>query len=113
MSYLKTERPAHRVDDDGPQGLAQLGRLQQSLTATAHHGQPVGDIKAVKANLLRDAVHEALAPISADAEAARMSLANDDDIGARYHLVRVVASVKSAATSFRELEALNACGGGE
>ena len=65
----------------------------------------------VSAAELRDFVYEALAPVEADAAAARLSLRNDDDAGARYHLQRVVACVKAATTSFRELEVLKAKAG--
>lgn len=61
----------------------------------------VSDINAAQ---LRDFVYEALAPVEADAAAARLCLRNDDDAGARYHLKRVVEYVKAAAKTFRELE---------
>ena len=41
-----------------------------------------------------------------DAPAARFSLANGDDAGARYHLKRGVACAKAAASTFNELELL-------
>lgn len=63
------------------------------------------DLSNVSASLLRDFVFETLAPVEADAAAARLSLRNDDDAGARYHLQRAIACVKAAATTFRELEA--------
>jgi hypothetical protein len=59
----------------------------------------------VRAALLRDFVFQALAPLESDA-AARLSLKNDDDAGARYHLKRVVECVKAAASTLRDLEAL-------
>jgi hypothetical protein len=61
----------------------------------------------VNAAQLRDFIYEALAPVEADAAAARLCLRNDDDAGARYHLKRVVECVKAAASTFRELESLN------
>ena len=60
---------------------------------------------------LRDFIYQALAPVEADAAAARFCLSNDDDPGARYHLKRVVDCVKAAASTFRELEALIGRGG--
>ena len=63
-----------------------------------------------RAALLRDFVFEALAPVESDAVAARLSLKNDDDAGARYHLKRVVECVKAAAMTFRELESLSGRG---
>lgn len=64
----------------------------------------------VSAAQLRDFIYEALAPVEADATAARLCLRNDDDAGARYHLKRVVECVKAAAPTFRELENLNGRG---
>jgi hypothetical protein len=60
------------------------------------------------ASLLRDFVFEALWPVERDSAAARLCLENNDDTGARYHLKRVVESVKSAAAAFKELEVLTA-----
>jgi hypothetical protein len=68
--------------------------------------ETVQDIRAARAALLRDFVFEALAPVERDSTAVRLCLQNDDDAGARYHLKRVVESVKAAASMFRELEAL-------
>jgi len=68
--------------------------------AACHHD----DIDVVRANLLRDFIYESLAPVERDAAAARLCLGNDDDVGARYHLKRVVECVKAAAATFRELE---------
>lgn len=65
-----------------------------------------GDIDAVRINLLRDFVYEALTPVERDAGAAKLCLDNNDDTGARYHLKRVVECVKAAAATFRELEVL-------
>jgi hypothetical protein len=64
------------------------------------------DVLRLRADLLRDAVYEALAPVESDAVAIRLCLKHDDDAGARYHLKRVVACVKAAVASFRELETL-------
>ena len=64
------------------------------------------EILDARAGLLRDFIFEALAPVESDAPATRLCLKNDDDAGARYHLKRVVESVKAAASTFRELEAL-------
>lgn len=69
----------------------------------AAHAQ---DIRAERAALLRDFVNEVLEPVECDAPAARLCLRNGDDVGARYHLKRVVECVKAAASTFRELEAL-------
>jgi hypothetical protein len=73
--------------------------------------EAVEDVREARTALLRDFVFEALVPVESDAEAARVSLRNDDDAGARYHLKRVVECVKAAATSFGELEALIGRGG--
>jgi hypothetical protein len=62
------------------------------------------DVHDVKASLLRDFVYEALEPVERDSAAARLCLGNDDDVGTRYHLKRVVECVKAAASTFRELE---------
>jgi propanediol dehydratase small subunit len=62
-------------------------------------------VAAVRADLLRDFI-EALEPVEHDSAAARHCLSNADDVGARYHLKRVVECVKAAAATFRELEAL-------
>jgi hypothetical protein len=55
---------------------------------------------------LRDFIRETLSPVERDARAARLCLRNDDDAGARYHLKRVVAGVKAAASTFAELQEL-------
>jgi hypothetical protein len=60
----------------------------------------------VRAGLLRDFIYEALEPVEHDCVAARACLRNDDDVGAKYHLKRVVECVKAATATFRELEAL-------
>jgi hypothetical protein len=56
----------------------------------------------VRASLMRDFIFEALEPVERDSAAVRLCLANDDDVGARYHLKRVVECVKAAAATFRE-----------
>jgi hypothetical protein len=61
---------------------------------------------AVRASLLRDFIFEALEPVERDSAAARLCLSNNDDVGAKYHLKRVVECVKAAAATFKELEAL-------
>jgi hypothetical protein len=61
--------------------------------------------------MLRDFIDEALQPVEGDALAARLCLRNDDDAGARYHLERIIAGVKAAASTFRELQQL--VGGGQ
>ena len=66
----------------------------------------MSDNRDVRASLLRDFIYEALEPVERDSAAVRLCLANDDDVGARYHLKRVVECVKAAAATFRELEAL-------
>jgi hypothetical protein len=66
----------------------------------------MSDIRDVRADLLRDAIFEMLEPVEHDSAAARHCLYNYDDVGARYHLKRVVECVKAAAATFRELEAL-------
>jgi hypothetical protein len=66
----------------------------------------MSDNRDVRASLLRDFVSEAMEPVERDSAAARLCLANNDDVGARYHLKRVVECVKAATATFRELEAL-------
>jgi hypothetical protein len=56
--------------------------------------------------LLRDFIFEAMDPVERDSAAARLCLVNDDDVGAHYHLKRVVECVRAAAATFKELEAL-------
>jgi hypothetical protein len=63
-------------------------------------------VAAVRASLLRDAIFEMMEPVEHDSAAARLCLINDDDVGARYHLKRVVECVRAAAATFKELEAL-------
>ena len=67
-------------------------------------------IADVRAELLRDFVFEALAPVEHDAAAARLCLRSNDDAGAKYHLKRAVAHMKAATASFNELTALAANG---
>ena len=69
---------------------------------TSAHAQDIGE----RAALLRDFIRKTLAPVERDARAARLCLRNDDDAGARYHLRRVVAGVKAAASTFGELQEL-------
>ena len=64
------------------------------------------DVRSVRAALLRDFVYEAMEPVENDSAAARLCLRHDDDVGARYHIKRVVECVKAAASTFRELESL-------
>jgi hypothetical protein len=64
------------------------------------------DIRGERATLMRDFIFEALAPVEHDSAAARHCLANDDDAGAGYHLQRIVAGVKAADETFRELREL-------
>jgi hypothetical protein len=64
------------------------------------------DVRAGRAALSRDFIREVLAPVERDARAARLCLRNDDDAGARYHLKRVIAGVKAAASTLGELQEL-------
>jgi hypothetical protein len=64
------------------------------------------DAQDVQAALTRDFVFEALEPVSNDVDAARLCLANDNDVGAHYHIKRAIECVKSAALTFRELKNL-------
>jgi hypothetical protein len=66
----------------------------------------MSDNRDVRASLLRDFIFETMEPVERDSAAARLCLTNDDDVGARYHLKRVVECVKAAAATFKELEAL-------
>ena len=66
----------------------------------------MSDNRDVRAFLMREFVFDALAPVERDSEAARLCLENEDDVGAHYHLKRVVESVKAAAATFKELQAL-------
>jgi hypothetical protein len=78
------------------------------MTTAAKPTQPAENAREECAHLLRGFVFEVLGPVGNDSDAARSSLANNDDVGARYHLQRVVSSVKAAAATFRELEELKA-----
>ena len=82
---------------------AQARPAPSPLNPTAAHAQ---DVRAERAALLRGFISEALEPAERDAEAARLCLKNEDDTGAHYHLKRVIAAVKSAAVTFRELSEL-------
>lgn len=73
-------------------------------------GQNIDDVRA---DLLRDFIFEALAPVELDAGAARLCLRGNDDTAVRYHLRRLVECVKAAAKTFRELEAVTASGVGQ
>lgn len=66
------------------------------------------NIDDVRADILRDFIFEALAPVELDAGAARLCLRSNDDVGTRYHLKRAIECVKAAAATFKELEALAA-----
>jgi hypothetical protein len=66
----------------------------------------MSDNRDVRASLLRDFIFEAMEPVEHDSAAARHCLSNNDDVGAKYHLKRVVECVKAAAATFKELEAL-------
>jgi hypothetical protein len=79
----------------------------------AASARPAGAIRDVRAALLRDFIFEALEPVARENDAALLCLQNDDDVGARYHLKRVVARVKVAASTVRNLEALTCRTGGE
>ena len=90
---------------------ATLGMLQ-SLAAYALQIPQASKLNKMSARfaprLLRDFVFEVLAPVESDTAAVRLCLQNDDDVGARYHLKRIVECVKAAASTFRELEAMKA-----
>jgi hypothetical protein len=85
------------------------GDEAQTRTAPSPH-KPTSanaqDIRAERAALLRDFISVTLEPVERDALATRLCLQNDDDTGARYHLKRVVAGVKAAASTFGELQEL-------
>jgi hypothetical protein len=66
----------------------------------------MSDSHDIRASLLRDFIFEAMGPVEHDSAAVCHCLSNNDDVGARYHLKRVVECVKAAAATFRELEAL-------
>jgi hypothetical protein len=100
------ENPAPRANAEG-RADTKIERCENRGLAGDCNGR---DARQTDAALLRDFISEALAPVENDALAARLCLKNDDDTGARYHLKRVVVSVKAAALTFRELEALR---GGE
>jgi hypothetical protein len=105
------ENPAPRANAEG-RADAKIERCENRGLAGDCNGRDARqtDVREGRAALLRDFISEALAPVENDALAARFCLKNDDDTGARYHLKRVVVSVKAAALTFRELEALR---GGE
>jgi hypothetical protein len=90
--------------------LAGGGQARTIPTPSPHNPTvaPDQDIRAERAALLRDFIGDALVPVECDVLAARLCLTNHDDVGARYHLKRMVVSVKAAALTFRELEALGA-----
>jgi hypothetical protein len=66
----------------------------------------MSDNRDARAFLMREFIFGALAPVEHDSEAARRCLQNEDDVGAKYHLKRVVECVKAAAATFNELEGL-------
>src|SRR3984893_16059899 len=100
-----SKNPAAREAGRAPNAffLAAERSEHPQASAKTQGNETVSDVRAA---LLRDFVFEALAPLESDAAAARLSLKNDDDAGARYHLKRVVECVKAAASTFRDLEAL-------
>ena len=99
-----SKNPAAREAGRAPNSFCLAAERSEHTQASAktQGNETVSDVRAA---LLRDFVFEALAPLES-AAAARLSLKNDDDAGARYHLKRVVECVKAAASTFRELEAL-------
>ena len=100
---IKTRSPASLAAGRAPNSFC-LAAEQLEHTRIASRVQE--DILVTRAALLRDFVFEALASVENDAAAARLCLKHDDDSGARYHLKRVVESIKAAALTFRELETL-------
>ena len=96
----------------GARSHAEVGPMTADAAPLAAQA-PLAEAKAVQVELLRDFVFEMLWPIECDAGAGRLCLANDDDVGARYHLKRVVECVKAAAKTFRELEDLKRDGRSE
>jgi hypothetical protein len=98
-----SKNPAAREAGRAPNSFCLAAERSEHTQASAktQGNETVSDVRAA---LLRDFVFEALAPLESDAAAARLSLKNDDDAGARYHLKRVVECVESAAATFRELE---------
>jgi hypothetical protein len=100
-----SKNPAAQEAGRAPNSFCLAAERSEHTQASAktQGNETVSDVRAA---LLRDFVFEALAPLESDAAAARLSLKNDDDAGARYHLKRVVECVKAAASTFRDLEAL-------
>ena len=107
MSPGQASGPA-TVPVNGPRAIDQLGgTINCDATPKLTSLQELNsEAAAVRADLLRDFIFEALAPVECDSAAARLSLSNSDDAGARYHLARVVKCVKAAATTLNELAGL-------
>ena len=105
MDGIETAGAGPRSDAKTSSQNAALPSALQRTKAKSENGE---DVREVGASLLCDFVFEAMAPVEADSAAVRLSLKNDDDAGARYHLKRVVECVRAAACTFRELEALKA-----
>jgi hypothetical protein len=63
------------------------------------------DLEAERRSLIRDFICEALDPAGNDLDSCIASLANDDDVGAAYHLRRVIISLKAASLAFKGLAA--------
>jgi hypothetical protein len=105
MSLSESARAAPRDADGDPRECTELGGLCTSDTTNVEAKQ---DVREVLATLCRDFVFEVLAPVENDSAAVRLCLQNDGDVGARYHLKRIVECVKAAASTFRELEAMKA-----
>jgi hypothetical protein len=105
MALSESARAATRDADGSPLEFVKLGGLCVPDTTSL---EPKQDVREVREALLRDFVFEALSPVESDSAAARLCLRNDDDVGARYHLKRIVECVKAAASTFRELEAMKA-----
>jgi hypothetical protein len=107
MPLQKPERAGPAAQADLSPLIEQLGGRLNHPDSTAHASAQSGEgVRDARAALLRDFVYEALAPVEHDAAAARHSLATDDDRGTEYHLRRIITSVKAAASTFNELEAL-------
>jgi hypothetical protein len=105
-----SERNPAAGDGRAPNSFCLAAERSDHSPTTQHvQGKVIGDGETVletRASLLRDFIFEALAPVESDAAAARLCLKHNDDVGARYHLKRVVECVKAAASTFRELESL-------
>jgi hypothetical protein len=63
-------------------------------------------LRDVRVRLARDDLYDALRPVPRHAQAALLSLEEDDDVGALHHLTIVIDGVRKAALRRRDLQVL-------